>query len=225
MRIFFLAICLSSCLFTEVVWGQLTATQKLIHDEIFRLGGDFETGESPALVQFIGPKFKVSDFEMLTHLPTTQTFYAKRCKLNKFSIECVSKIEGLVELGIVECEVDGDCFSSLRENKKLRSLILDDVKISKRMMVEIAQLDQLNELVLDYSVVPANFKSELVKMKSLKKCHATACGDITDKDVEELKEAFSEVDFTVTEVSMAEIEARRTKDVNQAKKKQDSVSK
>ena len=48
--------------------AQLTATEQLIRKEIVRLGGDWEGQSKPILVEFIGPRFDVGKFEMLTHL-------------------------------------------------------------------------------------------------------------------------------------------------------------
>ncbi|QDU12593.1 hypothetical protein CA11_03720 [Gimesia maris] len=146
---FVAVIAISSCAYAADAlypYGKLTATEELIQREIIRLGGDWESGEKPKLVSFIGDKFESRHFEMLTHLPTLELFYVDTCAIDEFALACLSQVHQLKRLQIVECKLEPESFSLLRSNRELKELIFDSVIIPDRLMTELAKLKNLKSI-------------------------------------------------------------------------------
>ncbi|QDT88743.1 leucine-rich repeat domain-containing protein [Gimesia algae] len=146
---FVAVIAIASCAYAADAlppYGKLTVTEDLIRREIIRLGGDWESGEKPKLVSFIGDKFESRHFEMLTHLPTLELFYVDTCAIDDFALSCLSQIHQLKRLQIVECKLEPESFSLLRSNRELREIIFDSVIIPDQLMTELAKLPNLKSI-------------------------------------------------------------------------------
>ena len=102
------------------VFGQLTTTEDLIRKEIDRLGGAWEGQVSPAMVEFIGPRFDARQFEMLSHLKTVRILSIHDCDVPAEAIHWIAQMEGLEHLEITNSKVDGACISHLKNNRKLK---------------------------------------------------------------------------------------------------------
>ena len=147
--------------------AQLTATEQLIRKEIVRLGGDWEGQSKPILVEFIGPRFDVCKFEMLTHLKGLNFLSVSDCNTPTQAIHCISQIEDLKELQIINSKVDGSSFSNLANCRNLSSIQLDGVDISPSFLDELIKLKNLRKLTVRNSTVPEKFDTEVAKMPSL----------------------------------------------------------
>ncbi|MCH9654315.1 MAG: hypothetical protein K0U86_18700 [Planctomycetes bacterium] len=128
-------------------YGKLTVTEDLIRREIVRLGGDWESGEKPKLVSFIGDKFESRHFEMLTHVPTLESFYVDTCAIDEFAMACLSQIHQLERLDIVQCKLEPKSLSLLRGHRELKVIFFDSVFISDQLMTELAKFQNLRKIV------------------------------------------------------------------------------
>ena len=146
--------------------GQLTATEDLIRKEIDRLGGAWV---EPAMVEFTGPRFDARQFEMLSHLKTVRILTIHNCDVSTKAIQYIAQMEGLEHLEIFSSKVDGTGISHMKNNRKLKTLLIEDVNISDAFLAGLTKLPQLQELYVDYSIVPQGFDIEILKMTSLKR--------------------------------------------------------
>lgn len=113
---FVAVIAIASCSYAADAlppYGKMTVTEELIRREIVRLGGDWESGEKPKLVSFIGDKFESRHFEMLTHVPTLEWFYVDTSAIDEFALSCLSQVHQLERLDFVECKLESKGFSLL----------------------------------------------------------------------------------------------------------------
>jgi len=163
-------IFLGFLLSTTEAFGQLTATEDLIRKEIDRLGGAWEGQIEPAMGEFIGPRFDARQFEMLSHLKTVRILCIHNCDVPAEAIHRIAQMEGLEHLEITNSKVDGACISHLKNNRKLKTLQIKNVNISDAFVAGLTNLPNLQELYVDYSIVPQDFDGEILKMTSLKKC-------------------------------------------------------
>lgn len=152
-KISFVAVlAIASCSYAADVqypYGKLTATEELIRREIIRLGGDWESGEKPKLVSFIGDKFESRHFEMLTHVPILEGFYVDTCAVDEYAMSCLSQIHQLKRLDIVECKLEPESFSLLRNNRELKEIVFVSVFISDQLITELAKLQNLKSISFD----------------------------------------------------------------------------
>ncbi|MCA9021769.1 MAG: hypothetical protein KDA74_16580 [Planctomycetaceae bacterium] len=153
-------------------YGKLTVTEDLIRREIVRLGGDWESGEKPKLVSFIGDQFESRHFEMLTHIPTLELFYVDTCAIDEFALACLSQVHQLKRLQIVECKLEPESFSLLRSNRELKEIIFDSV------------------------IIPDPLMTELAKLKNLKSISFEECKGVTKEQISTLKAALPEVQIS-----------------------------
>ncbi|QDV17323.1 hypothetical protein Pan153_19580 [Gimesia panareensis] len=149
---FVAVIAIASCSYAADAlppYGKLTVTEDLIRREIIRLGGDWESGEKPKLVSFIGDKFESRHFEMLTHLPTLEGFYVDTCAVDEFAMSCLSQIHQLKRLDIVECKLEPESLSLLRNNRELKEIVFVSVFISDQVITELAKFQNLKSISFD----------------------------------------------------------------------------
>ena len=144
-------IFLSSCpvFANERSHGQLTVTEDLIRREIIRLGGDWESGAKPKLVGFLGKQFESRHFEMLTHLPSVQFFYADGCSVDQFAFACLSQVRQLERLDLKNCRLTPKDLSLLRANRDLEELHLEAVIVSDELIEEVGKIKQLTHVVFN----------------------------------------------------------------------------
>ncbi|QDU07527.1 hypothetical protein [Gimesia aquarii] len=149
---FVAVIAITSCSYAADArppYGKLTVTEDLIRQEIVRLGGDWESGEKPKLVSFIGDKFESRHFEMLTHLPTLEGFYVDTCAIDEFAMSCLSQLHQLKRLDIVECKLEPKSLSLLRSNRELKQIYFGSIFISDQLMTELAKFQNLRKIIFD----------------------------------------------------------------------------
>lgn len=129
-------------------YGELTVTEDLIRREIMRLGGDWESGDKPVLVSFLGDRFESRHFEMLTNLPTVQYFHAQDCRIDHFALACLSQVRQLERIDVNGCQLDSECVSLLRGNRELREMHFESIALSDHLLTEVARLKQIKTIVL-----------------------------------------------------------------------------
>jgi hypothetical protein len=180
-------------------WGQLTVTESLIRQEILRLDGDWESGAKPKLIAFLGQKFDSPKYEMLTHLPTVETFSAQECrKIDNFAIKCLSTIIFLKRLDFVRCEIDATCMSLLGSNRELREITFEEIQLKESVMDGITQLKQVETLIfnnVDLSLVSDDTIDRVSRMNSLKRCLFWDCRGMSTQRIEQLKATIPNVEW------------------------------
>ena len=199
------------------VFGQLTTTEDLIRKEIDRLGGAWEGQISPAMVEFIGPRFDARQFEMLSHLKTVRILSIHDCDVPAEAIHWIAQMEGLEHLEITNSKVDGACISHLKNNRKLKTLRIENVNISDAFLAGLKNLTNLQELYVDYSVVPQDFDGEVLKMPTLKRCEIFCVVSSTHKP----ESSYTKNGFSFNFISEDELQIYRDK---QSKQKSTNVS-
>lgn len=143
----YLSIATCSCCENRTSHGQLTVTEDLIRREILRLGGDWESGAKPVLVSFLGGRFESRHYEMLTHLPSVEFFYADNCTVDQFAFACLSQVRQLERLDLKKCKLTAEGLSLLRRNRNLVELHFESVPLSDKFVREIGKLEQLATIV------------------------------------------------------------------------------
>jgi hypothetical protein len=139
---------IASCSYceSEQPFGRLTVTENLIRLEIERLGGDWEAGEKPLLVAFLGDKFESRHFEMLKHLPSVTFFHAEDCVIDDFALACLVEVHQLERLDITRCKIESEGLSLLRGNRELKKIYLEAITVSDNLIAEIATLRHLTQI-------------------------------------------------------------------------------
>ena len=194
-------------LFSTEAFGQLTATEDLIRKEIDRLGGAWEGQIEPAMVEFIGPHFDARQFEMLSHLKTVRILTIHNCDVSTKAIQYIAQMEGLEHLEIFSSKVDGTGISHMKNNRKLKTLLIEDVNISDAFLAGLTKLPQLQELYVDYSIVPQGFDIEILKMTSLKRCEIFSIVSGTHKP----EDSYTKNGFTFNFILEGELQVYRDK--------------
>jgi hypothetical protein len=159
-------------MFSATARAERTITEELIHDEIIRLGGDWEGYEVPAGIGFHGEKFEQRHFEMLEHVRDVQSFTTigvdigpeamksigtlaavKRIEIQKGKLsgegsEALEQLKALETLVIIECDVPGELVRVIGRLPSLRRLNLEDVDLPADALGALSQLEKLDDLII-----------------------------------------------------------------------------
>ncbi len=176
-------------------FGQLTATEALIRQEIVRLGGDWESGTRPQLVGYLGPKFQSRHFEMLTHLPNVAFFAAHDTEFDGYGLSCISRIRNIGVIEIVRCRVSTGSLSILRANRQLTSLLVESALVRDDFFEDFSELVNLRTIDFVDMYIPDVLVDELAKMNWLKECGFTNCRGLSEDAMFRLKKALPHTEF------------------------------
>lgn len=152
--------------------GKMSATEKLIANEVIRLGGDFESLNCPELLGFEGPQFNSEHYDFLSHLPTIRIFYVFDAIADAAAFQHIGDCPSLKEVQIKNPRsFDGVGLRCLARQRNLDKLLIEKAVISTEGIGELSQITSLRELVLDEVGLPEGHLIDLARLANLKKLH------------------------------------------------------
>jgi|GEM_PF-1562648 len=178
-------------------YGQLTATEELIRAEVLRLGGDWESGDSPVLVGFWGASFEQKHFEFFSHLKTVKTLMLLEVGVNAEALCYISRIDSLNRLTIEDTKFDGIGLSALSRNRQLADLTIRYAKFASNTAIGLSELTSLESLTLEDVEISAEHFKQIQNLEKLKVCTITSVNFIPMDVIETLKRSLPDCEVNV----------------------------